>query len=149
MSVPRRPFYRGFRSSTLGPPGRIAPASMLELPAGLEPATWRLQGVLACQLRYGSIYTPAGVKSGRYKIVCRFSRRPYRPDAPASDPCGRRKKNGEKHNAYVLRRAKECCPCPSLYILNDSTDRLCKSMKNSYFLKRLHPSFFHICDVSE
>lgn len=93
--------------------------------------------------------TPAGVKSGRYKIVCRFSRRSYRPDALASDPCGRRKKNGEKHNAYVLRRAKECRPCPSLYILNDSTDRLCKSMKNSYFLKRLHPSFFHICDVSE
>lgn len=41
--------------------------------------------------------TPAGVKSGRYKIVCRFSRRSYRPDAPASDPCGRRMKNGEKH----------------------------------------------------
>ena len=41
--------------------------------------------------------TPASVKSGRYKIVCRFSRRSYSPNALAFDPWGRRKKNGEKH----------------------------------------------------
>ena len=38
MSFPGWPFYRGFRSSTHGPPGRIAPASMLERKAGLPPA---------------------------------------------------------------------------------------------------------------
>lgn len=93
----RRPFYRGFRSSTLGPPGRIAPASMLELLEGFDPPTRSLQMTCSSRLSYNSVTRPPVPTDGRYKIVCRFSRRSCSPDAPASDPHGRRKKNGEKH----------------------------------------------------
>ena len=48
-----------FDSSTHGPPGRIAPAAMLELLEGFDPPTRCLQSSRSSRLSYNSINTPA------------------------------------------------------------------------------------------